>query len=222
MDLAGTFVGSRTRGTVMAFAHLIVTLVEAVGYCGHNAQQHNHPDTNPSKFHDYSLITIHYSLFTLHFYLESSFLKVFPIVRIRFRDHTWIIDDEAIGYEGIGCKGQGHTVVVIGVDTLFQGWFATLAVPIEFATVNIMQYESEFPHFAFQGLYAVGLLNLQGGKSLEMEGDAFCGSCHDEGLSQVGRVDEVVLQSRQTSAILGDGDRLGDALLLRLEGGLHA
>ena len=38
----------------MAFAHLIVTLVEPVGYCGHNAQQHNHPDTNPRKLHDYS------------------------------------------------------------------------------------------------------------------------------------------------------------------------
>ena len=55
-----------------------------------------------------------------------------------------------------------------------------------------------------------------------MEGDIECGTGHHEGLCQVGRVHEVILQLGHTDAVALQRDHLRHTLLLILEHGLHA
>ena len=82
-----------------------------------------------------------------------------------------MIDDEALLLAGIRRKGQCHTVVFVGVDTLAEVGLAALPIPIEFTTVHVVQHETQFPHLNLQCLYAIRLLDLQCRESRESEGD---------------------------------------------------
>ena len=63
MQFARFVLGCRAGGTVVSLFDGIVSFVKQVGYCGHNAQHHDHSYANQREFH-HSLFTYHFSLIT--------------------------------------------------------------------------------------------------------------------------------------------------------------
>ena len=71
VNLAVAFVCFRTGGTVVALLNGVVFLVKQVGYCGNDAQHHDHPYADNNETHP-SLVTPHSSLLTPHSTLLTS------------------------------------------------------------------------------------------------------------------------------------------------------
>ena len=116
--------------------------------------------------------------------LETNFLQVFPKAGIALCHHLRIVDAQAFTYKTVGCKGQSHTVVFVGVDGL-RGWLTTLTIPQQFRFITVLNHIPQFAHFRLQGLDAVGFLDLQGGEPNEMEGNIHGTTADHKSRSQV-------------------------------------
>ena len=99
----------------------------------------------------------------------------------------------------IGAKAKGHAVVVVGVDggcrlqVGLQRWRRPISIPRGHDGFDDIAHFRPVP--VLQCLYAVGLLDFQRLQTSETEGHTHCATGADEGLGQVGGVDEVILQA---------------------------
>ena len=82
-------------------------------------------------------------------------------MRIRLADHLRLTNAESWLAESSRGKRQGDAVVLVGIDTLFDGRLAALTIPIKFLAIDIVQHETHLAHLRLHGLYAVGLLDFQ-------------------------------------------------------------
>ena len=99
---------------------------------------------------------------------------------------------------------------------------AALTVPCQLTTIDVAQHESQFRQLTLQGRDAVGLLDSQCLQSCEMEGYAQGTAGDDDGLCQVGGIDEVIVQSRHAVSVLSQYHGSGASRLLAFECGAYA
>ena len=91
-------------------------------------------------------------------------------------------------------------MVLIGIDAGRYVRLTTLTVPEELVVVHVVNDISQLPHLTLQRLDTVRLLDFQRRQAGKAELHAQQRTTHDERLSQVGRIVEVILQSRHTTS----------------------
>ena len=113
-------------------------------------------------------------------------------------------------------------MVLVGIDARFQVRLATFTVPEQLTIVHVVDDISQLPHFTLQGLDTVRLLDFQRRQSRKVERHIQQRTAHHKGLCQVGRITEVILQSRHTATRMAQSDGRRHPTLLVFEDGLYA
>ena len=95
-------------------------------------------------------------------------------------------------------------------------------IPYQLAVISIFHHKAQLSEFCLQRLYAVGFLYLKACKSGEMEWNIHSAACSHIGLCQVGRINEVVVESWQCAHVARQGYRGWSILLACGKGCFHS
>ena len=135
-------------------------------------------------------------------------------MRIGFAHYLRIVDFNLRELEGKRGEGKCHAMILVGVDRL-ETRLAGLAIPNQRVIVLVINHVTHLLQLLLQCLDAVGLLNLETGKTGELKLYAQGTAGYNDGLCKVWRTAEIVVETRQETTLDFQLDRRKNITVLK-------